>query len=114
MVGETLPADGIDTDLAALIGRLKSLSPAARPSAVDAAERLAWIRRKPVRRRKKMLIAAAMAVLALFGVAMTFQTIRATRAEKSAMQDSETSKQVSEFLVGLFKVSDPGEQKGTR
>ena len=112
MAGETLPADGIDTELATLIGRLKSFSPAIRPSAVDTAERLAWIRHKPLRRRKKILIAAAMVVLTLFGVAMTFQTIRATRAEKAARQEAGISKQVSEFLVGLFKVSDPGEAKG--
>ncbi len=110
--GETLPVEGIDPDLAALIRRLKSLAPAGRPSAVDTAERLAWIRQKPLRRRRTALVAAAMAVLALFGVAMTVQTIRATRAERGARRDAETSRQISEFLVGLFKVSDPGEAKG--
>jgi serine/threonine protein kinase len=110
--GQTLPAEGIDADLAALIERLKSLVMAARPSAVDTAERLAWIRNKPARRRKKLLVAAAMVVLALFGAAMTVQTLRAVRAERLAREEAATSKQVSEFLVGLFKVSDPSEARG--
>ena len=37
-------------DLAALIERLKSTAPAQRPTAVEAAERLRWIRGKPKRR----------------------------------------------------------------
>ena len=110
--GETLPVTGVDTDLAALIGRLKSLEPAARPSAVDAAEKLVWIRRKPKRRRVRLLVAAAITVLVLFGAAMTVQSIRATRAEKRAREEAETAKQVSGFLVDLFKVSDPSEARG--
>ena len=111
-VGDTLPVSGIDASLADLIGRLKALAPAARPSAMDTAERLSWIRQKPLRRRKKTLLASAMVVLTLFGAGMTIQTIRVTRAEKAAQKEASTSKQVSEFLVGLFKVSDPGEAKG--
>jgi len=111
-IGKTLPAEGIDADLAALIERLKSPAPAVRPSAVDTAERLAWIRNKPARRRKKILLAAAMGVLALFGLTMTLQTIRATRAEKIAEEEAATSKQVSNFLVSIFQVSDPSEAKG--
>ena len=49
--GETVLFSGLDPDLTALIKRLQSLSPAARPSAVDTLERLQWIRRKPGRRR---------------------------------------------------------------
>jgi len=110
--GETLPITGVDTDLAALIGRLKSLEPAARPSAVDAAEKLDWIRRKPQRQRRRLLVAAAITVLVVFGAAMTVQSVRATRAEKRAREEAETAKQVSGFLVDLFKVSDPSEARG--
>ena len=111
-VGETLPVTGIDAHLAALIARLKSPAPAARPTAVDLAERLAWIRNKPLRRRKKVLLAAAVGILALFAAAMTMQTLRAIRAERSARAEAGIAMQVSEFLVGLFQVSDPGEAKG--
>jgi serine/threonine protein kinase len=110
--GDTLAVEGIDANLAALIARLKSLAPAARPTAVDVAERLAWIRNKPVRRRNKIILAAAIAMLVLFAGAMTIQTLRAVRAEKSAREEAGAAKKVSEFLVGLFQVSDPGEAKG--
>ena len=110
--GETLPVEGIDTDLAALIGRLKSVAPAVRPSAVDTLERLVWIRDKPIRRRKKVLRWAAMAVLFLFGVAMTVQTFRATRAEAAAKAQAETSERVATFLEEMFRISDPNQARG--
>ena len=110
--GETLPVTGIDPDLTALILRLKALEPAARPSAVDVADKLAWIRLKPRRRRLRLLAVTAVTILAAFGAAMAVQSVRATRAEKRARQESETARQVSDFLVGLFRVSDPGEAKG--
>lgn len=112
--GLTRPVEGLDPDLAALIGRLKALAPAARPSAVDTLERLAWIEARPARRRKRAFLAAAMGVLALFAAAMTVQTVRVTRAVAVARQEAQVARQVSEFLVGLFKVSDPGEAKGNQ
>ncbi len=110
--GETLPASGVDPDLEALINRLKSLAPGARPSAEDTVQKLAWIREKPQRRRKKLLLSAAAASLVVFSVAMAMQSIRATRAEKRAREEAETAKQVSEFLTSIFKVSDPSEARG--
>ena len=39
--------------------------------------------------------------------------LRALReAERVASQEAETAKQVSDFLIGLFEVSDPSEAKG--
>ncbi len=111
--GETLPTAGIDVHLAALISRLKSPAPATRPTAVDLAERLAWIRAKPGRRRKQVLLAAASAILALVASVMTIQTLRAGRAEKSARLEAAAAKQVSDFLSGLFQVADPAEAKGS-
>ena len=110
--GETLPVTGIDPDLAVLIGRLKSLAPAERPSARDAAERLDWIRAKPARRRRRALVATAMVGLALLSAFSTVQTIRARREARRANQEAEAARQVSDFLVGLFKVSDPGQARG--
>ncbi len=52
--GDTAPLDGVrDPDLAALLRRLEALVPEARPTAAEAAERLAWIRGKPGRRRRR-------------------------------------------------------------
>jgi tetratricopeptide (TPR) repeat protein/predicted Ser/Thr protein kinase len=110
--GETVPVVGTDPDLAALVGRLKSLAPAERPSARDTAERLDWIRAKPARRRKRALVATVMAGLALLSAFSTVQTIRARREARRANQEAEAARQVSDFLVGLFKVSDPGQARG--
>jgi eukaryotic-like serine/threonine-protein kinase len=110
--GDTQPVTGLDPDLTALVNRLKSLEPGARPSAEDTVQRLAWIRAKPLRRRRKLLLSGAAAALVVFSIAMAVQSVRAVRAEKRAREQAETAKQVSEFLVSLFKVSDPGEARG--
>lgn len=64
--GDSLPVRGLDPALTELIERLKSTSPAARPTAVEAAERLRWIRDRPRRRLRGLLVAAA-ALLLLLG-----------------------------------------------
>ncbi len=110
--GETSPVEGIDADVAALIRRLTSPAPAARPSSADTVERLRWIQAKPGRRRRKVLLAASLAVMALFSAGMTVQTVRARRAERRAREEAEIARRVSGFLTGLFKVSDPGEARG--
>jgi serine/threonine-protein kinase len=117
--GETLPPTGIDPDLSALIGRMKALAPGARPSAADVAERLLWVREKPRRRLRKLATSAAVVVLALFGAVMAFQAWRISReAERAkrgaahARQEAAAARGVSDFLVGLFEVSDPGQARG--
>lgn len=110
--GKTCPVEGIDADVAALIRRLTSLAPAARPSSADTVERLLWIRAKPGRRRRKAFLAASLAVMALFSAGMTVQTVRARRAERRTREEAEAARRVSAFLTGLFKVSDPGEARG--
>ena len=110
--GETLPVEGVEADLEALIRRLKAPAPAARPSSLDTVERLAWIRARPQRRQRKILQGAAMAILLLFGAAMTVQTVRASRAERATRQEAEKAKAVADFLLGIFQVSDPDEARG--
>jgi non-specific serine/threonine protein kinase/serine/threonine-protein kinase len=66
-------------------------------------------------RRHRVGVAAALAVvLALLSgsVAATVGLVRATRAEARAHEEAATAQQVSQFLVGLFKVSDPGTARG--
>ena len=116
---ETLPVRGVDPDLAALIERMKSLAPAARPSAIGVGERLLRIRDKPRRRRMRSVQAAAMAFLVLFAGILGLQTHRigreAERANREAAragQEAEASRQVSQFLVDLFELSDPGNARG--
>ncbi len=70
--------------------------------------------RKLVRRHRATVAGAAVAAAALVaGAAVSIhQAVRATRAERAARQDAETARQVSDFLVQLFEVSDPGVAKG--
>jgi non-specific serine/threonine protein kinase/serine/threonine-protein kinase len=69
---------------------------------------------KLVRRHRTTVAALAAGVLALVaGAAIAVhQAIRATRAEKAALADAETARQVSDFVVSLFEVSDPNVGKG--
>ncbi|MBZ5638111.1 MAG: serine/threonine-protein kinase [Acidobacteriia bacterium] len=109
---EASPVSVLDPDLQALINRLKSLAPGARPSAEDTVQKLTWIREKPLRRRKKILLSVAATALMVFSLAMAVQSIRAGRAEKRAREEAEMAKQVSDFLTSIFNVSDPGETRG--
>jgi serine/threonine protein kinase/tetratricopeptide (TPR) repeat protein len=70
--------------------------------------------RRLVRRHRTTMAAAAVAVVALLtgSVAAVTQAVRATSAEQSARADAETARQVTEFLVGLFEVSEPGATNG--
>ena len=66
-------------------------------------------------RRHRTVVAAAGAVslaLVVAAIALTIGFVRATRAEARAREEAETAQQVSKFLVGLFKVSNPGEARG--
>jgi non-specific serine/threonine protein kinase/serine/threonine-protein kinase len=70
--------------------------------------------RKFVRRHRFGVSAAAVVLLCLVvGVlGTTYGMIRALRAEKQARIEAATATRVSEFLEGLFEVSDPGEARG--
>ena len=69
---------------------------------------------KFVRRHRGGVAAAATLVilLAVFAVVMTIQARRIARERDRANQEASTAKQVSDFLVGLFSVSDPSEARG--
>lgn len=70
--------------------------------------------KKYVKRHKIGVTAAAVVIAAILaGIAGTsIGLLRAVRAEGKAVQEAETAKQVSDFLVSLFEVSDPSESKG--
>ncbi len=71
--------------------------------------------RKFVRRNKVGVgaIVAVGAALVIGAAAATVGLVRATRAEAHARAEAATARQVSEFLVGLFRVSDPSEARGS-
>jgi len=66
------------------------------------------------RHRSGVAVAGALVLLlVVFAVVMTVQASRIARARDRASQEAATATQVSDFLVGLFKVSDPSEARGT-
>jgi serine/threonine-protein kinase len=108
--GDSLPVEGVrDADLATLIRRLEALAPEARPTAAEAAERLAWIRGKPGRRRRRLLAAVVAAVFVLGGVKYTLDL---RRERQRALEARNEAEQVTGFLVDLFRVSDPEQGRG--
>jgi serine/threonine protein kinase/Tfp pilus assembly protein PilF len=70
--------------------------------------------RKFVRRHRVGVgVAATLAVLLItFSVTTAIQARRIARERDRANQEAEASRQVSDFLTGLFKVSDPSEARG--
>ena len=106
---ETVPITGVSADLSALINRLKSPIPAARPSATEALEKIQRIREKPKRRVRNLIISSVALAFILFG----FKYIWDLRQERQlALQARDEATNVANFLVNLFKVSDPGEARG--
>ncbi|HSG41048.1 MAG TPA: serine/threonine-protein kinase, partial [Thermoanaerobaculia bacterium] len=114
--GDTLPVQGIDPDLAALLRRLKAVAPEARPTVAEAAERLAWIRGKPRRRRLRLLAAAVVAAFLLVGVKYTLdlreERRHALEARRDAEQQALRADAAARFLEELFQASDPRQARG--
>jgi tetratricopeptide (TPR) repeat protein len=117
--GETVAVTDLDPALTALINRLKSPAAAVRPTAVDVVEWLDRIEAAPYKRRRRILVWAAATLLAVVAVGMSYQTWRIHRqaqriAEEAARANREaaSAKEVSEFMVKVFEVSDPGQGRG--
>ncbi len=70
--------------------------------------------RKFVRRNRAAVLALTAVAVALVAgaAAATVGFVSATRAEAHARAEAATARQVSDFLVGLFRVSDPSEARG--
>jgi len=69
---------------------------------------------KYIKRHRGGVIAAAIVLMAILAgtAGTTIGLLRARRAERKAVEETKTTKQVSDFLVSLFQVSDPSESKG--
>ena len=97
----------LEPDLAALIERLKDPAPAVRPSGIDTVERLDWVAGAPGRRLRQALAWAGAVVLALVAGAMSWQAYRIFQEAERANREAASAREVSEFLVDVFAVSDP-------
>lgn len=109
MKAETIPVTGLSADLLALIKRLKSPVPTARPSATEVHEKIQKIQEKPKRRVRKLIITAVIVVFIGFGFKYTLDL---RRERKLALQARDEATNVANLLVDLFEVSDPGEARG--
>lgn len=96
---ESLPAIGLPKDLAALVERLKAAAPASRPTAVEVAARLRWIRDAPKRRWRRLAALAALA-LVVVGAAKYTLDLRTERAlAVAAREEAERRRAQAEDLV---------------
>lgn len=110
--GETRPPSGVPADVAALITRLKSPSPAERPSAAEAAARLQWIRDKPKRRLRNLaaafLVLAALGGVTKYAVDLTRERTKAVAARDEADRRRSQAEDLIGFMLGdLRKKLEP-------
>jgi non-specific serine/threonine protein kinase/serine/threonine-protein kinase len=70
--------------------------------------------RKFVRRHRVGVAAAGLVALSLVAgvIATTTAMVRALRAEREARIEAETATRVSDYLVGIFDLADPGTARG--
>lgn len=99
---ETLPPTGAPKEIAALIGRLVAAAPAARPTAVEAAARLAVIRETPRRRLRRLAAAALVAIAILGGVKYTLDLRHERSLAVAARAEAEHRRGQAEDLVGFM------------
>ena len=99
---ETLPPSGVPADVAALIGRLKQLAPAQRPTAVETAARLEWIHQRPTRLLRRWLVAAGV-VAALLGAAKYTVDLAGERTLAiAAREEADRRRSQAEDLIGFM------------
>ncbi len=69
---------------------------------------------KFARRHRSAVVAGGLVVASLMvGLAAAgIELVHARRAEASALREAQTAREVSSFVTGLFKVSDPSEARG--
>jgi serine/threonine protein kinase/tetratricopeptide (TPR) repeat protein len=82
---------------------------------VTAHKATVWYRTGKFVRRNALAVGAAAAIFLLalgFAVVTTVQARRIARERDRANRQAATAQRVSEFLVNLFNVSDPGESRG--
>ena len=100
--GETPAAVGIGGDLEQVIGRLKSFAPSQRPTAVEALERLRWIREKPARRLRRLAVAGVAAALVLAAAKYTIDLARERTFAVEARADADARRRQAETLIGFM------------
>jgi len=77
---------------------------------------LSYRARKFVRRHRGPVAAASILAIAVvaFAITMTIQSSRIARERDRANREAAAAERVSDFLVGIFKISDPNEARGNK
>ncbi len=114
MWGDVRPPRLADPALRSLLQDLEAQEPGARPSAVEALERLRRILDRPRRRLVRGAAIAAVAGLVVGGIVSTVGLHQARRsleiarvAEAAAAREAATARAVADFLADVFVVADP-------
>jgi serine/threonine-protein kinase len=93
--GQSEPVTGLEKPLTALINRLKQQAPTARPTAVDAVERLQWIRDRRKRGIRAAIAAGVLLIFALGGLKYTLDV-------HTARNEAERRRVQAEDLIGFM------------
>ncbi|MDX1999319.1 MAG: serine/threonine-protein kinase, partial [Thermoanaerobaculia bacterium] len=135
--GDSRPLATDDGDLERLVADLKRQNPGHRPTARETAERLRYVLERPERQRRQRLrrwaamiaFAGLVSVLLVVSVLAVRASRAAERAEREAARaneearrasaaalranrEGETTRQVADFLVGLFEQASPDSNAG--
>lgn len=95
--------------------RLRRLEPRrlARAAALRAEQEAEETRLALIRgRRRRRLLAVFTSLVLVFSLAMGFQMRRTAQEAERANREAEASRRISEFLVGLFELSNPDANEG--
>ncbi len=86
----------------------------ARRRAAERERREAEAARRALKRgkRRRKILAAVSGLLAVFGVAMTYQVRRTRQEAARAEREAQAARQVSSFLEGMFRTVEPNQTHG--
>jgi len=99
---DTLPASGAPANIGGLIGRLKQLAPAGRPTAAETAARLVWIRDRPRRFVRRLLVAGVLLAAALGAAKYTIDLARERTRAVAAREEADRRRGQAEDLIGFM------------
>jgi serine/threonine-protein kinase len=100
--GRTGPVRTADADLTRLIERLESTVAARRPTAIETAERLRWIRDKPRRRLRRVAIAAVLLLAVLAAAKYTIDLRRERSVAVTAREEADRRRGQAEDLISFM------------
>ena len=102
VAGDTRPVVGLDAAMTRLIESLKATAQAARPTAVETANRLQWIADRPRRRALFAAAAVLLGVLVIGGVKYTLDLRHERSIAVRARDEAELRRGQAEELIGFM------------